>query len=137
MSVNSQTKVLTIFGLLFSFMIFGCGFNTPPDMQQEIRKFFYENQTESADLFVDWADKNLSEYSARRIYNALLEEGKYHAGIGHPNAISVISFAARNWAHAKGLVYQERDWMELQDEAVENIRSQPGELQLWPTDSNN
>lgn len=133
MRATSKTKILMIFGLFFSFAIFGCGFNAPPDMQQEIRKFFYENQTEASDRFVDWADENLRDYSDRRIYNALQEEGKYHASIGHPNAISVISFAARNWANDKGLVYEERYWIDLQAEAVENIRSQPGELQIWPT----
>ena len=131
---NRRATITAALAVLFAFALFGCGFGTPTSLQQEIRKFFYENQTDAGEKFVGWAEKNLQDYPARRIYSALYTEGEYHADLGHPNAISVISFAARSWANEKGILYEEQEWRQLQQKALENIRSEPGELQLWPED---
>jgi hypothetical protein len=52
--------------------------------------------------------------------------------LGHPNAVGVLSFAAQAWAKENGLPYDCNDWLALQEEAMSNLRSEPGELQLWP-----
>ena len=111
----------------------GCGFNTPLTLQQKVRMFFYENQLEAGPMFVEWANDNLDEYSNRTIMEALYEEGKYHAELGHPNAIGVISMAAQEWGRKSHIRYDEREWRELRDEAMKNIRSEPGQLQIWPS----
>ncbi len=113
--------------------IAGCGFNTPLSLQQKVRMFFYENQIEAGPKFVEWANKNLNEYTNKAIMEALLEEGKYHANLGHPNAIAVINFAAKNWANETHLRYNPKDWEKLREVAMSNLRSEPGEVQLWPT----
>jgi hypothetical protein len=119
-----------IFGLLLTAS--GCGADVSSDLQQEIRKYFYDSQFQPDREFVSWANKNLNGYSSRAVYSALYEEGKYHAGLGHPGAISLISFAAKDWAEAKDLSYDASRWEQLQEEAVKNMRTTPpGQLQIW------
>lgn len=125
-------QIQLILLLLAAFMVFGCSMGTPLTLQQKVRMFFYENQTDAGPMFVDWADENLGDYSSRSIQDALAEEGKYHADLGHPNAIAVISQASRDWAAKHNLRYKERDWRSLQEQAFANMRPNPGELQIWP-----
>lgn len=129
----SSKITLLLAALVFSLtVISGCGFNSPLPLQHRIRVFFYENQEKAETKFVNWAKNNLSEYSNETIMNALVEEGKYHASQGHPNAISVISVAAKNWAKETHLRYSIKDWQKLHQQAVSNLRDEPGELEIWP-----
>jgi len=110
--------------------IWGCG--TSPDLQAKIRAYFYQNQAVDGKKFVDWANKNLSEYSASGVMDAIYAEAQYHAGLGHPNAVGIMSFAARAWAADHKLNYRATDWAKLQEEAVSNIRPTHANTQLWP-----
>lgn len=122
----------TVFLLATLLLVSSCGFDTPLTLQQKIRMFFYENQIKAGSEFVEWADNNLDEYTHRSVMDALYEEGKYHARLGHPNAIGVISFAAQDWANAHHLRYNTREWQALQEEALANLRPPVGEVQIWP-----
>jgi hypothetical protein len=129
-------KIKILAGLIVSLvlaMVLASGCGSSPELQQEIRRFFYDiSQHQPETDFVVWANQNLGGYSARAIYNALYEEGKYHAGLGHPNAVSLISFAAKDWAKAKDLIYEPSDWEAIQEEAVKNMRTTPsGELNIF------
>jgi len=131
-STVKKTNIWLILLALAAFAAFGCSMGTPLTLQQKVRMFFYENQTDAGPMFADWAEENLKEYSNRTIQDALYEEGKYHADLGHPNAIAVISRAARDWAAAHNLRYKDKDWLALQKQAFDNMRPNPGELQIWP-----
>jgi hypothetical protein len=103
----------------------------PPESQ--IRNYLYQNQPMTAEKFVEWANEHLAQYSTRRVYKALYNEGTSHAKSGHPNAVAMLSYAARAWAADKHLPYDPNDWQKLQEQAIANIRQDPGELQLWPS----
>jgi len=61
------------------------------------------------------------------------KEAEYQAKQGHPNAVGVLSFCASAWAKDRGLEYNANDWVDMQIEAKENLRTLPtGELNLWP-----
>jgi hypothetical protein len=131
--LHNRNLIITVAFFAIMLLSVGCGFNTPLTLQQKIRMFFYENQVEAGSMFVEWAEDNLDEHSNRSIMEALYEEGKYHAELGHPNAINVISMAARDWSKKAHLRYNDRDWSELREEAMANLRTEPGQLQIWPT----
>jgi hypothetical protein len=100
--------------------------------ESQIRSYLYQNQRTTGEQFVEWANKNLAQYPTRRVYKALYNEGTSHAKSGHPNAIAMLSYAARAWAADKHLQYDPSDWQKLQEQAIANLREDPGELQLWP-----
>ncbi len=131
---NRKKSILLITApLIIVLLSMACSLETPLTLQQKIRMFFYEQQSDAADEFVNWADDNLDGYTSQNIYEALYEEGKYHAELGHPNAIIIVSQASRQWARKHGYRYDEKDWQELQAVALENIKTGPaGQLQIWP-----
>jgi hypothetical protein len=104
-------------------------------LEDQIREFIYANQPSTGQQFVSWADTALAGYSSQQVFTALHNEGEFQARSGHPNAVSVLSFAARAWAEQKHLQYAPDRWLAMQDEAKKNLRSDPGQLQLWPPEN--
>ncbi len=99
--------------------------------EDQIREYLYRYQPTTGQQFVNWADTNLSDYTPRQVHIALQNEGKSQAELGHPNAVGVLSFAAQAWAQEKGLQYDPNQWLALQQEAMNNLPSEPPKLQLW------
>jgi hypothetical protein len=124
--------LLTFFFLLPT-LLMACG-SQPRSPEDQIRSYIFENPSATGEQFVDWADENLSEYSDRKIYSALYNEGKAQGEQGHPNAIAALSFAARAWAEDKGLPYSPNRWLELQQNAISNLHEPSnGKFPFWPT----
>ncbi len=102
-------------------------------LQESIHYYLFDEQPTTGAQFVSWANSNLSKYSARQVYKALQKEAEYQVTQGHPNAVGVLSFCASAWAKDNGLEYNANNWVDMQIEAKENVRSLPtGELNLWP-----
>lgn len=128
------TRVLRIVALL-GLVVFGAACAEERTLEDEIRHYVYETQPVSGEMFVAWAEDNLlEENSSREIYTALVNEAQLQAERGHPNAVAVLSVAAQSWATKKRLSYRARQWQVIQQTAIENMRSEPGQLQLWPED---
>ena len=102
-------------------------------IEDRIRQYLFKGQPTTGQQFVDWANQEFAGYAAQQILDALRSEGRFQAQLGHPNAVGVLSFAAQAWAQRKGLLYDVREWLALQEEATKNLRDEPGDLQLWPT----
>ena len=103
--------------------------------EEQINSYFFQNQPVTGPKFVKWANKNLVDYSNRRVYKALYNVGKSRAELGHPNAIAMLSSAAQAWADAKGLSHHALDWVALQQTASDNMREPVnGEVKFWPED---
>ena len=117
---------------LLTIMLGACG-QSELSPESQIRNYLYQNQRTADEQFVKWANENLAQYSTRRVYKALYNEGMSHAESGHPNAIAILSYAARAWAADKHLPYDPNDWQKLQEQAIANLREDPGELKLWPS----
>lgn len=117
---------------IFASILAACG--SQPTPEEQIRQFIFTNQPSTPKQFVRWANTNLTDYSSRQIYNAILSEGQRQAGLGHANAVNVLSQAALAWAQEKHLRYNPDEWVETQKIAISNLRQGPaGELQLWPS----
>jgi hypothetical protein len=102
-------------------------------LEDKIRKYIFANPTMSGEQFVDWAEKELKGNSAQTIFRAIHNVGEAQAERGHPNAIAVLSTAALAWANEKGLRYNVRDWQDMQDQAITNLRSGPSQIEFWPS----
>ena len=129
---NVSNLISLLAALLLVSVLAACGSGANISAEAQIREYLYRNQPTSGQQFVEWANKNLPDYPARRVYRALQDEARSHAKLGHPNAIVVLSFAAQSWAKEKSLPYNRRDWVTMHQEAIANLRDDPGELQLWP-----
>ena len=128
---NQQGTISLLLTFVLLTMLVACN-SQPRPIEDEIRLYLYENQTDTGQQFVRWADKNLSDYSSRQIDRALYNEGKSQAKQGHPNAVVALSFAAQAWAEDNGLSYKYSKWHMLHQEAIDNLRDVPnGKLQLW------
>lgn len=103
-------------------------------LEGQMREYFYKYQPTTGSQFVNWADKNLTDYSPEQVYTALQNEGKFQAELGHPNVVGVLSFASRSWAEQYKFHYNADKWVKLQQEAKSNLRPEPKQVQLWPTD---
>jgi hypothetical protein len=124
-----------VIALLLGSLLVACTAAGPDrSLEDKIREYLYRYQPTTGQQFVKWANRNLAGYSSRQVYRALYDEAKFQADLGHPNVVGVLSFAAKAWAEEKGLQYDPGQWMNFQQEAISNLRSEPGELQLWPTE---
>jgi hypothetical protein len=112
--------------------ITGCSGRAPATPEEQIRTYIYENQPVAEAEFVRWAGRNLSNYSSRRIHDAIYNEGKYQAEMGHPTATNVLQNLAKQWARANGFSYDPAAWRNIQEEAVANLQQSPTLRQLWP-----
>jgi hypothetical protein len=101
--------------------------------EQQIREYIFVHQPVTGSDFVAWANVALADYPSRRIYRALYDQGQIQAEEGHPNAVATLSFAARAWAEEKNLTYNPADWLAMQQQAIANLRDDPGQINLWPT----
>ena len=118
--------------VLLVVILVACQPNASRPLQDKIREYIYDYQPTTGVQFVQWAEKELTSYSSRQIHEALHEEGKFQAELGHPNSVGVLSFAAQAWAQHNGFDYDPIEWTSLQQEAMGNMRSDPGILQIWP-----
>lgn len=110
-----------------------CSIGQQLSPEEQVRSYFFRNQPVTGPQFVKWANENLADHSNRRVYKALYNVGKSHAELGHPNAIAMLSSAAQAWADDKGLSYSAREWVALQQIAINNIREPVGsEVKFWP-----
>lgn len=116
------TAILAVF-------LTGCAQKFP--IREAIVSYLYEHQPTTGSQFVQWAKENLSDFTPLEIQRALEDEAKNQAELGHPNVIGVMSYSAEAWATEYDLTYNPNYWVELQQEAMGNMR-QPGTLQLWP-----
>jgi hypothetical protein len=131
------TVSAVLVGLILLASLAACGNTNTPGLQDRIREYLYKYQPTTGQQFVQWANRELGSYSAREVFEALRAEGQMQAGLGHPNVVGVLSYCANEWARQKGLTYSVDEWLALQAEAKENLRTEPGgPLQLWPTESN-
>ncbi len=127
-------RIATILAwLVLLVVIAACGAGKSLSLEERIREYLYKYQPTTGQQFVDWASKELSDYSSQQVFRALRAEGQFQARLGHPNVVGVLSFAAQAWAEHKGLRYDVGEWLALQEEARKNMRTEPGDLQLWPT----
>lgn len=121
--------------LVLTLLLFGCtSLMSDLSLQGQIREYLYKYQPTTGPQFVIWANNNLSDYSPHQVYTALHEEGEFQAKLGHPNVVGVLSFATRSWAEQNNLQYNPRKWQTWQEEAIDNLRTTPEKLQLWPED---
>lgn len=124
--------VMMIAMLIFSGLLLTACNEPEPEPEDLIRGFIYENQPVTDEAFMKWAGKNLSQFSSRRVYEAIYNEAQSQAEQGHPTATGVLQSLAREWARAKGLSFNIEDWRDLQKEALENVESAPTLRGLWP-----
>ncbi|MFN8455276.1 MAG: hypothetical protein U0401_11525 [Anaerolineae bacterium] len=124
-------KLLLIF-LPLTLTLMACSPLISHSLNKQIREYFYKYQPTTGEQFVEWANQNLTDYSAQQIYTTLHDEGKFEAKLGHPNIVGVLSFATRAWAKQNDFRYDAAHWLALQTEAKRNLREDPGKLQLWP-----
>lgn len=101
-------------------------------LEGQMREYFYKYQPTTGSEFVNWANKNLTDYSPQQIYTALYAEGKFQADLGHPNIVGVLSFASRSWAEQYDFQYDADKWIKLQQEAKIHLSEESKEVQLWP-----
>lgn len=114
-------------------LLVGCKTAGPTTAQDKIREYLYRYQPTTGEQFAAWAAQDLTDYAPRQVYDAILAEGRFQAELGHPNGVGVLSFAAQAWATRNDYQYDAVQWITLQQEATENLRSAPGTLRLWPT----
>jgi hypothetical protein len=125
-------KVLGVTSLL-AIILVACGpSGRDRALEDQIREYLYKRQPTTGQQFVEWANRNIEGHSPRQVYDALHDEGEFQASLGHPNVVGVLSFAAHAWAEEKDLSYDPGRWVAMQQEAISNLRSDPGEVQLWP-----
>jgi|GEM_PF-2704189 len=135
-SVNTKTLffqfwvMMTV--LIFSSLALAACNEPEPEPEDLIRGYIYENQPVTDEAFMEWAGKNLSQFSSRRVYEAIYTEAQSQAEQGHPTATGVLQALAKEWARAKGLSFNVEDWRDLQKEALENVESSPTLRGLWP-----
>jgi len=117
----------------FAAVLTGCSFDlvTESALRDQMRNYLYKYQPTTGSQFVEWARRDLKEYTPHQVYRAIQEEGAFQADEGHPNVVGVLSFAAEAWARQNSMTYDARYWVDLQETAKANVR-QPGKLQLWP-----
>jgi outer membrane lipopolysaccharide assembly protein LptE/RlpB len=127
-------RVLCLWLLVgIAMVLTGCSFDlvTETALQDKVRNYLYKYQPTTGSQFVDWARRDLKEYTPHQVYRAIQEEGAFQAEQGHPNVVGVLSFAAQAWTRQNSLTYDAKYWVDLQETAKANVR-QPGKLQLWP-----
>ncbi|HMQ55660.1 MAG TPA: hypothetical protein PKD98_26505 [Anaerolineae bacterium] len=132
---SSTLPSFLILVLLISFLLLiltACG-SQPLTPEQQIREYIFVHQPVTGPDFVDWANVALADYPSRRVYRAIYSQGQTEADKGHPNAVATLSFAARAWAEEKNLTYNPTDWLAMQQQAIANLRDDPGQINLWPT----
>jgi hypothetical protein len=135
MKRNLTRSITLVSFLLFTTLLAACSpADDGPSLQDTIREYIYKYQPTTGEEFVAWAERNLTDYTPRQVFDALHAEGKFQAKLGHPNSVGVLSFAASAWAERRGLAYDPATWLALQQEAMSNLRDEPGTLQLWPPD---
>jgi len=124
----------TLLVLLATFACSNAPIITPErDLQQAIHYYLFDQQPVSGQSFVQWANVELTGYSARQVQKGLFKEANRQAKEGHPNAIAALSFADQAWSEAKHLNYDRSEWSKLQEKAKENLVSPPADdFQLWP-----
>jgi len=127
-----QQYVLMIVALMaISVVIAGCSGGSKGNLRDTLRKYLYEKQPSTASEFISFANQELTGYTSRQVLDALYDEGKHQAALGHPSAVGVLSQFAAGYASTKGASYDSAPWLKLQEEAIKKRIGKETPSSLW------
>ncbi|NOZ05960.1 MAG: hypothetical protein GXP41_06360 [Chloroflexi bacterium] len=112
-------------------VVTGCGGGSKSSLRDTLRQYLYEKQPSTASEFISFANKELTGYTSRQILDALYDEGKHQAALGHPSAVGVLSQFAAGYASTKGASYDSAPWVKLQEKAIKKRIGKETPTSLW------